>query len=324
MPFWKRRPKTTPTPSECREVAKTRGLTQEEQEVIWKETQDCLRDIASSCRARAGSWTEVARKADKVIWLISETNERLSTHSGKNADEGSTERLNFLTKQMVQYLEINFMVADMTFEVNFTLLGLVRDANYQLGDNRLCRAGTQQSVLKDIERWIGSTAEPPIYWLKGCGWSGKSTVARTIAEKTTKNGMLGASFFCCRYYQERSNIFTIFPSLAFQLARRYPEFRSALALGARKQYPTLEDQVHDLIIRPLKQCGISTMIIIDALDDCGKAELVVSALGQCATEIPNVKFFVASRPDQSIRNEFELLDDLRVHTFVIEREDLEK
>ena len=149
-------------------------------------------------------------------------------------------------------------------------------------------------------------------------------MARTVAEKAIKNGTLGASFFCSRYWEERSNIFTIFPSLAFQLARRYPEFRSALALGARKQYPTLGDQVQDLIIRPLKKCGIPTVIIIDALDDCGKAELVVSALGQCASEIPKVKFFVTSRPEQSIRNEFELLDGSRLHAFVIEREDLEK
>ena len=75
------------------EIARTRGLTQEEQDAIWNDTQDCLRDIASSCRARAGSWTEVARKADKVLWLISGTNESLSTHPGKNADDGSTERL---------------------------------------------------------------------------------------------------------------------------------------------------------------------------------------------------------------------------------------
>lgn len=321
MPFWKRRPKTNPTASECRDIARTRGLTQEEQDAIWNDTQNCLRDIASSCRSRAGSWTEVARKADKVLWLISGTNQCLSNHPGRNADDGSTERLNFLTKQMVQYLEINFMVTDMTFEVNFTLLGIVRDANYQVGDNRLCHPGTQQNVLTDIERWAGSTGDPPVYWLKGCGWAGKSTVARTIAEKTTRNGTLGASFFCSRYYEGRSNILAVFPSLAFQLARKYPEFRSALALGARKEYPTLADQVEDLIIRPFKKCGITTMIIIDGLDDCAKAEPAVSALGQCASEIPNVKFFVTSRPTESIRNEFELLDQSRVHTFVVERGD---
>ena len=67
---------------------------------------------------------------------------------------------------------------------------------------------------------------PPVYWLNGLAGTGKSTIARTVAERMFAQGRLGASFFCSRDFEDRSNLRLIFPTIATQLARRYPEFRS--------------------------------------------------------------------------------------------------
>ena len=64
-----------------------------------------------------------------------------------------------------------------------------------------------------------------------------------------------------------------------------------------------------LIVRPLTESKISTVIVIDALDECKDdepASAILSVLGQLVTEIPNTKFFVTSRPEPRIREGFRL------------------
>ena len=62
-----------------------------------------------------------------------------------------------------------------------------------------------------------------------------------------------------------------------------------------------------LIVGPLKKSCISTVIVIDALDECKDEEpasAILSVLGQYASEIPNVKFFLTSRPERWIQKGF--------------------
>ena len=40
------------------------------------------------------------------------------------------------------------------------------------------------------------------------------------------DGRLGASFFCSRDFEDRRDLRLIFPTIAVQLARTYPAFRS--------------------------------------------------------------------------------------------------
>ena len=64
-----------------------------------------------------------------------------------------------------------------------------------------------------------------------------------------------------------------------------------------------------LIVGPLKKSGISTVIVIDALDECKDREpasAILSVLGQFVYEIPNVKFFLTGRPEPRIREGFRL------------------
>ena len=124
---------------------------------------------------------------------------------------------------------------------------------------------------------------------------------------------LGASFFCSRDFEDRRNLHFIFPTLATQLARKYTEFRSILVPLIESDPEiagvSLYDQMEKLIVRPLKKAGISTVIVIDALDECEddqSASAILSVLGRLASKIPKVKFFLTGRPEPRISQGFRL------------------
>ena len=62
-----------------------------------------------------------------------------------------------------------------------------------------------------------------------------------------------------------------------------------------------------MVVQPLLESNISTVIVIDALDECDDdepASTILFVLGQFVTKIQNAKFFVASRPEPRIRDGF--------------------
>ena len=186
-------------------------------------------------------------------------------------------------------------------------------AEYRHGDRRGCLKGTRGAVLDEIEFWTRDFDKPPVYWLNGLAGTGKSTVAQTIAERTFADGQLGASFFCSRDFLDRSNLQLIFPTLAVQLARRHPTFRSIFVPTVQSDPgivdESLYNQMERLIVQPLRDSGISTVIVIDALDECKDdqpASAILSVLGQFVSEIPKVKFFLTGRPERRIREGFRL------------------
>ena len=127
------------------------------------------------------------------------------------------------------------------------------------------------------------------------------------------DGQLGASFFCSRDFEDRRNLQLIFPTLATQLARKYTEFRSILAPLIQSDpniaYESLYNQMEKLIVRPLDETGISTVIVIDALDECEDEEpasAILSVIGRLVSEIPKVKFFLTGRPEPHISVGFRL------------------
>jgi len=195
------------------------------------------------------------------------------------------------------------------------LAGLRRaaDAGYRHGDREGCLRGTREEVLRDIERWFTSDTDQRIFWLNGLAGTGKSTIAQTFAEMTLEDGKLGASFFCSRDFEDRSNLQMIFPTLAFQLAHQYPRFRKVL-LEVLKQQPdvgheSLCSQMEKLLVGPLKATTTPTLIIIDALDECKDKEpasAILSILSRYMDQISNVKFFITGRPEPRIRSGFRL------------------
>ncbi|KAF9644991.1 YVTN repeat-like/Quino protein amine dehydrogenase [Thelephora ganbajun] len=186
-------------------------------------------------------------------------------------------------------------------------------AEYRHGDRTGCLKGTRTAVLDQIELWTRDFNKPPVYWLNGLAGTGKSTIAQTIAERIFAGGQLGASFFCSRDFEDRRNLHFIFPTLAVQLARKYTEFRSIFVPLVRSDpaiaHESLYNQMKKLIVEPLEKSSISTVIVIDALDECKDEEpasAILSVLGQFVSKIPKVKFFLTGRPEPRIRKGFGL------------------
>ncbi|KAK6511482.1 hypothetical protein TWF481_000397 [Arthrobotrys musiformis] len=100
--------------------------------------------------------------------------------------------------------------------------GATFDSNTQSYHSK-CLRGTRVELIDEIHNWLNKdTGSEVIFWLNGMAGTGKSTIARTIAESLTDDYQLGASFFFNRNEEYRSNPRRVFTTIAFQLARSIP------------------------------------------------------------------------------------------------------
>ena len=122
-------------------------------------------------------------------------------------------------------------------------------------------------------------------------------------------GQLGASFFCSQDFKDWSNLQFIFPILTIQLACRYPKFQSTFTQLVWSDpgiaHGSLYNQMNKLIVGPLRESAILTVIIIDAFDK--SASEVLPALGQFVSEILEVKYPLTGCPELHIQKGFGLL-----------------
>ena len=183
--------------------------------------------------------------------------------------------------------------------------------------------GTRREILLQLGEWLNDGQDKRVFWLNGLAGTGKSTIAQTFAEMSFADGKLGASFFCSRNFEDRSNLRSIFPTLAFQLAYQYPLFREALlpvlTVNPDVGRESLCSQMEKLIVGPLRTTKLQTLIIIDALDECRDEEpasALLSVLARYVDKIPLAKFFITGRPELRIRSGFRL-ELLQPHTDVL-------
>jgi hypothetical protein len=170
-----------------------------------------------------------------------------------------------------------------------------------------CAEGTRTAILEEIYLWTRDPRKPPVYWLNGLAGTGKSIIAQTIVEGMSKEH-LGAFLFCSRESVERSNPNLIIPTLAYLLAFKYPAFRwiyVPLVLSSPNIFEAPpREQMKRLLVDPLIASAVSTVILIDGLDECNDKETVfaiLSALKEFISEVPMVKFLITSRPERHIQ-----------------------
>jgi len=152
-----------------------------------------------------------------------------------------------------------------------------------------------------------------VFWLNGLAGTRKSTIAQSFSEAVAKEELLGARFFCSRDYLDRKELKHIFPTLAYQLACHYPNFKNHI-IRVIKRDPTIAhtsliSQLENLLVNPLSSENISCVIVIDALDECIDNEpssAILSVLGQFVKQLPLVKFFITGRPEPRICTGFHL------------------
>ena len=172
---------------------------------------------------------------------------------------------------------------------------------------------TRALLLSEIQEWTNNSGGRPIYVLYGVAGIGKSTVAKTVAERAANEKTLGASFFFSKDEDNRKTLKSFFTTLAYQHSCHYPSIAEQ-ANRTLEEAPEVagRDPVYQfdcLIATPLRTAIRETpiIVVIDALDECEKddAEIILSLLAQEGPQIPHLRVFITTRPEQHIRSVFE-------------------
>ena len=149
-----------------------------------------------------------------------------------------------------------------------------------------------------------------IYILYGIAGIGKSTVARTLADRADRVGLLGASFFFARNEDNRKTARWLVPTIAYYLARHDEEFARCINESLGRDPDVARRNIwrqHDVLIaKPLQslmQSGSPILIVVDALDECDEddAKNILSLFANSLPDMPRLKVFIAARPVLHIR-----------------------
>ncbi|EMD32032.1 hypothetical protein CERSUDRAFT_162086 [Gelatoporia subvermispora B] len=197
------------------------------------------------------------------------------------------------------------------------------DASYtsaQFEEKSHLQPGTRSNILRNLAEWAaGTVSKPRVHVLFGRVGTGKSSIAHAFCRQVPE-GHLGASFFFLRASGACSDVYRVFPTIAFQLAESICELRPHIVAAARKNREWvkqgLEHQYKSLILEPLKSLMQSSAtsrpvinLVIDGVDECTNkpATLVPTLLAlicRAAHEIPFLHVLIATRPEEYIMGAF--------------------
>ncbi|KIM23657.1 hypothetical protein M408DRAFT_252717, partial [Serendipita vermifera MAFF 305830] len=142
-----------------------------------------------------------------------------------------------------------------------------------------CMEGTREDVLTTIFEWVVNYKAANIFWLKGHPGVGKSAIATSLVEKLRDSEHLGSSFFFQREKSASMTLNNLWSTIAYDLARRYPEMGKYLIAVLEKDESLVTTANADKLFRELIQKPVTacknideekaTVVVIDALDECG-------------------------------------------------------
>ncbi|KAF7349075.1 WD-REPEATS-REGION domain-containing protein [Mycena venus] len=170
-----------------------------------------------------------------------------------------------------------------------------------------CMKGTRVEVLKDIITRLTSFSDQ-IVMLSGSAGSGKSTIAKTVAQiLAEEKNILAASFFFSRYHAERRELDFLPPTLALQLADYNNDFKNCLVDFLHRDRTRIlfadpKQQFQKLVVEILAKMPSSQtpwIICLDALDECGSdhGRKFLTWLSESIDQIPtHIQFFLTGRP----------------------------
>src|SRR6266852_6353386 len=129
-----------------------------------------------------------------------------------------------------------------------------------------CLGDTRALLLSEIQEWVNNSGGRPIFVLYGIAGIGKSTVAKTVAERAANEKTLGASFFFSRDEDTRKTLKSFFTTLAYQLSCHYPQIAEQTNIALEKAPDVAERdpvyQIHRLIATPLRTAIGETPLVV--------------------------------------------------------------
>ncbi|KAK6498032.1 hypothetical protein TWF506_004277 [Arthrobotrys conoides] len=222
------------------------------------------------------------------------------------------------------------VILDVDVKLNLVNLPVAEGASYNwYGDDHepKCLPNTREELLKKIDGWVNGSSGKHIFWLSGAAGTGKSTIARTVAETYAATNILGASFFFRRGAGDRSNASKFFTTLATNLMQHIPDIRLAVSEAIEKEpdipRKILKEQFDKLVFEPLLSTKHSghIVLVIDALDECDNDRdvlTIVKLLGLMKNlKNIDVRIFITSRREVFINAGFQRISgdfqDLILH-----------
>ncbi|KAJ5701221.1 quinon protein alcohol dehydrogenase-like superfamily [Penicillium malachiteum] len=206
-----------------------------------------------------------------------------------------------------------------TLVQKFNLL-IAKDAHFDSYINQhedMCLPDARTELQIQITKWAESPDSKCIFWLSGMAGTGKSTIARAVAQSFKEKEKLGATFFFGQGEADRGNAKLLIPTIAKQLMNSTPQLApfimEAIEENSDIATKSLREQLEFLLFQPLKGLEgsqtIHMIVVIDALDECDNdndIRLLLRLLPevQKATAV-QVRFLLTSRPELAMRLGFQ-------------------
>ncbi|KAJ3039657.1 hypothetical protein HDV00_012001 [Rhizophlyctis rosea] len=214
--------------------------------------------------------------------------------------------------------------------LNPVAIGKMKNDIDEISHKRL--PGTREWLLDDLKKWATDSTASSVFWLTALAGAGKSVVAATaINELRELEAVNLAAYFICKAdHADRNNPVQLIHSIAYQLATKFSCIAKHI-LELEQEEPgfiataNVSRSFRELIVNSLKEVGLMgsaardrfTVIVLDALDECGLSESVernqfLRAFGEM--KLPNnIKLLVTSRPVADIRQELEKFEPYEIH-----------
>ncbi|KAF1965830.1 hypothetical protein BU23DRAFT_626770 [Bimuria novae-zelandiae CBS 107.79] len=216
------------------------------------------------------------------------------------------------TVRNLQEYENTFSLAlqvDQTQKLDLTKLPIAAGASFNAHTeehNARCLPNTRTALLKTVAEWATNKDSKSIFWLCGMAGTGKSTIARTAAQKFAEAGELGASFFFKRGEGERGNASRFVSTIAADLVAREP----GMLPGGQQT----------------SSAAPALVVVIDALDECESEEDIRGIL-QLLTRTKDMRpvslrVLVTSRPELHIRLGFKQMPNGTYQDLVLHEHEL--
>jgi len=193
-------------------------------------------------------------------------------------------------------------------------------------DTARCHPKTHEDVIEEIMAWIGdSNPAPSMMVMHGPAGSGKSAVAKSIAERCKLQYWLAATFFFSRTAPGRNNGHTLFPTIVYQLISSHPEVRPAIRIRLWREPTLLKKSIEvvaaELLIGPFFSWIYIVLswitgsfffswafgwvhprlIVIDGLDECDNKKIQSHILRAAATATRRIRrpfrILITCRPE---------------------------
>ncbi|KAL7905871.1 WD40-repeat-containing domain protein [Trichoderma velutinum] len=190
----------------------------------------------------------------------------------------STEHLDVSSKHLKIHERTNQLLEGRPIDLPTVSQARYDSADVQ--DGPKCKSGTRVHIQETIYQWAKNTSAETVFWLSGPAGTGKSTIARTVADVLDSEDRLVAGYFFKRGQQGRNGTARLFPTIAMQMTEKIPSMREYLRRslsGLDKdaiEGMALEFQFKKLILSPLSELSpdntprLASVIILDALDEC--------------------------------------------------------